>query len=183
MSLRSLIAVAAVVALATGCGASKQTPAGSKQNPLVGKPTQLTADGRSNEAAGPGDTTAGAGSSDAAEHGRTTPCRLVSRAQATSILGAPVVAPLRAPQGPTCIYRTRTGKGFVTVAVQPLDYSALLRHVKRPARTSIARHDAFCGRYGQQMLYAQIARGWVLSIAAPCDVAREFAAKALDRVS
>lgn len=187
MPLRSLIAVAAALALATGCGASKPNPAGSRQNPLVGKPTQLTADGRSNEAAGPSDTTAGAGAgagaSAAAAHGRTTPCRLVSRDQARTILGAPVLAPLRAPQGPTCIYRTKTGKGFVTVAVQPLDYTALVRRVKHPARTSIARHAAFCGSYGQPMLYAQIARGWVLSIAARCDVAREFAAKALGRLS
>jgi ABC-type phosphate transport system substrate-binding protein len=183
VSLRSLIAVAAALALATGCGAAKQDAAGSKQNPLVGKPTQLTADGRSNEAAPAGETAAGAGSSAAAEHGRTTPCRLVSRDQATTILGAPVRAPLRAPQGPTCIYRTKTGKGFVTVAVQPLDFSALMRQVKRPERASIGRHQTFCGKYGQQMLYAQIARGWVLSIAGPCDVAREFAAKALGRLS
>jgi hypothetical protein len=181
VSLRSLTAIGAALALATACGSAESKPAGSKQNPLAGKPTRLTADGRSNEAAGPGAGSLGAGSSAVVAHGRSTPCRLVTGAQASSILGAPV-KPLRAPQGPTCIYRTKTGKGFVTLAVQPLRYDALLRSVKHPARTSIARHAAFCGTYGQSMLYAQITRGWVLSIAAPCGVAREFAAKALVRV-
>jgi hypothetical protein len=183
VSLRSLIAVGAALAFATACGSAEHNAAGSRQNPLTGKPTQLTADGRSNEAAAPGDGSLGAGSSAVVAHGRSTPCRLVTRAQASSIFGSEVAAPLRAPQGPTCIYRTKTGKGFVTLAVQPLPYDALLHRIKHPARTSIGRHATFCGTYGQPMLYAEIARGWVLSIAAPCGVAREFAAKALARVS
>jgi hypothetical protein len=177
--LHSLIALLTATALLSACGgqAAKPGPAGSRDNPLVGKPTKTTADGRSNEAAAATDAASVSGAERSISG--TAPCRLVSRTQARAILGAPIQAPLEAPQGPTCIYRTKTGKGYVTLAVQPLDFTTLTRRVQQRERLDIARRAAYCGMNGQPMLYAQVARGWVLSIAAPCRVARQFAAKAL----
>ena len=110
---------------------------------------------------------------------RFTPCNLVSKAQATSIVGAPLQDPLEAPQGPTCIYRTHSGKGLVTLAVQSVDFKKLRSQLRQPQRLQISQQTAYCGQYGQAMLYVPLSRGRVLSIAAPCKVAKEFAATAL----
>ena len=41
---------------------------------------------------------------------RFTPCNLVTAPQARAIVGAPIEQPFEAPQGPTCIYRSRDGE-------------------------------------------------------------------------
>lgn len=189
MRLRNILALAGSATLLAACGgeaASNHAP-GSEHNPLVGKRTQLTSDGRSNEVSAKADgASSGAAqvpigaSSDLID--QSAPCKLVSEAQARSILGAPIASPREAPQGPTCIYRTKTGKGFVTLAVQPVDIGALSRKIRKPQRVAVAGHGAYCGTYGQPMLYAGIARGWVLSVGAPCSVAKAFAAKALEQL-
>jgi hypothetical protein len=181
------LAVSAIVgaALLAGCGsqaAQPQARSGSAGNPLVGKPSQPGADGRTNEATTDAGQSAEAQTSAGIASGRQAPCRLVGRAQARAILGAAVRAPLQAPQGPTCIYRTRHGHGYVTLAVQPLELSSLARRMQKPKRFAVAHRTAYCGVYGQPMLYAAVTRGVVLSIAAPCGVARQFAARALARL-
>ena len=77
----------------------------------------------------------------------------MTRAQARAILGAPVQAPREAPQGPTCIYRTRKGNDFITLAVQPASFSGLKRQISRPQSIEVAGRSAFCGAHGQPMLY------------------------------
>jgi hypothetical protein len=186
MTLRSSIAVAAAAALLAACGGEPSKPAaGTQDNPAVGKTTQPNSEGRLNEAAGAQDSnpdgTAPAAGRDV-QFTRSAPCKLVSRSQAGAILGAPVRAPLQAPQGPTCIYRTKTGDGFVTLAIQPVDISSLTRKLGKPQRVDVSHKLAYCGSYGQRMLYAEISRGWVLSVAAPCSVATRFAAKALQQI-
>jgi hypothetical protein len=114
---------------------------------------------------------------------RFTPCNLVTEGQARDILGAPIQQPLEAPQGPTCIYRTQTGKTFISVAVQSVDFPALKRQIRKRETVAISDRTGYCGRYGQPMLYVPLSRGRVLSIAAPCTVAKQFALKAVERLS
>ena len=47
-----------------------------------------------------------------AQH-RFTPCNLVTEREAQAIVGKPMQVPVEAPQGPTCIYRPRTGKDLI----------------------------------------------------------------------
>jgi hypothetical protein len=114
---------------------------------------------------------------------RFTPCNLVSEARAAKILGGPIQQPLLAPQGPTCIYRSRDGKGFVTVAVQVASFKQLESHVREAQRFNVSGRSATCGKLGQPVLYVGLKSGRVLSVAAPCDIARQFAASAVPQLS
>jgi hypothetical protein len=110
---------------------------------------------------------------------RFTPCNLVTEREAQAIVGKPMQVPVEAPQGPTCIYRPRTGDALIAVAVQATDFDALRPQIKRLRRVAVGDREAYCGRYGQPMLYMPLAAGRVLSVNAQCDVARGFALKAL----
>jgi hypothetical protein len=192
--LPGLIALVLATALLCACGGeSKPTPPpGSPDNPLVATTPDATATGRSNEA-----TSADKTSPKAAEQpgyqklverqgrkpsSRFTPCNLVTKAQAHAIVGAPLQDPLEAPQGPTCIYRSRDGKSFVTLAVQTLEFSKLKRQIRKPHTVDVSNRTAYCGTYGQPMLYVPISSGRVLSVAAPCAVAKQFAITAVRRL-
>ena len=166
-------------ALLTACGGEDPPAAGSPERPLAAKTTPGE----------PGAAPAGSGAQkpgydalverqSSKPRSRFTPCNLVTRAQARAILGAPVLAPVEAGQGPTCIYRTREG-GFVSVAVQRTPFERIEPRLRQRRRVDVAGRAAYCGTYGQPMLYVPLARGRVLSIAGRCDVARGFAAKAV----
>jgi hypothetical protein len=196
-----LIALATMAVLLTACGGDSKpkAPAGTPENPLIGRKTEAAAHGggsaagRTNEAAkSQGKAGAsGSGSSDGPGYqklverqssnprSKFTPCNLVTRAQASAILGAPIQQPLEAPQGPTCIYRSKNGASFITVAVQSIDLAKIRPHLRQRRRVEISHRVAYCGRFGQPMLYVALADGRVLSIAGPCDVAKRFATKAL----
>jgi hypothetical protein len=187
--LLCLIALVTASALLSACGGSDKAAPGSPQNPLVGKPTQTAPGGRSNEAQAhsrasseePGyQTLLERQSSKPAS--RFTPCNLVSRTQAKAILGGPVQAPFEAPQGPTCIYRSQSGKSFITLAVQPLDFDRVKKQMRSRQAVEVGNRSAYCGTYGQPMLYVSLSGRRVLSVAAPCDVAKQFAARAVARL-
>jgi hypothetical protein len=110
------------------------------------------------------------------------PCSLVTRTQASAIIGGPIVEPLEAPQGPTCIYRTAKGKPYVTLAVQTVDFASLKKQIRDARKVSVSGWSAYCGTYGRQMLYLPLSGGRVLSVAAPCGTATRFAAKAASRL-
>lgn len=111
------------------------------------------------------------------------PCSLVTKSQAARIIGGPVLEPLQAPQGPTCIYRGRSGKRFVTLAVQTVDFAKLKRQIRNTRRISVSDRSGLCGTLGQPMLYVPLSAGRVLSISAPCAVATRFAATAVSRLT
>ena len=111
-----------------------------------------------------------------------TQCDLVTKEEARAIFGAPIRDPLEAPQGPTCIYRAETGDGLVTLAVQSVSFRTLAPLIRQPRRIRVSDRIAYCGQYGQAMLYLPLSPGQVLSIAAPCPVARQFAARAVQRL-
>jgi hypothetical protein len=208
MRFLSLMAPVAAAALLAGCGSGDDGPAlGSAQRPLVAT-TQAPAVGqakakstgaRVNEAA-PATTAkaqrkqttkaaqAAAPSYDAllrqkgAKGSRFSPCNLVSQKRAEAILGGPVQQPLEAPQGPTCIYRETSGKSFVTLAVQAVSFTKIRHQVLQRKQVKVSGRTAYCGRYGQPMLYVPLGRRRVLSVAAPCEVARMFASTAVQRL-
>jgi len=106
----------------------------------------------------------------------------VTKAQAGAILGAAMREPFEAPQGPTCIYRTRSGKGFVSVAVQATDIRKLAPRLRLRQRVAVSSRVGYCGTYGQPMLYLPLSRGRVLSVSGHCAVAKRFALKAVRRL-
>ena len=176
-----LCAVAATAA--TGCGGdpASEAPLGSAANPQQGR------------TATPGSEVVGAASSktgfrklvesqQSRPGKRFTPC-VVTQGQARAILGAPVLELVEAPQGPTCIYRAKSGKSFATLAVQTLQFDRLRRKMGQPRRYKVADRTAYCGGHGgQTVLYVPLARGRVLSVTAPCDLARRFAVRAVPRL-
>jgi len=206
--LLSLIALSLTTAVLTACGGSSKPapPVGTPERPLVATtPEQLapTPAGRVNEATPAAGKHAATpkGSADGATtatkpnyqalverqkttkpQSRFTPCNLVTRAQAQAIVGLPIEVPLEAPQGPTCIYRAQGHQDFITVAVQSLAISKLKRQIRQPRTVDVSNRKAYCGTYGQPMLYVPISSGRVLSIAAPCAVAKQFAITAVRRL-
>jgi hypothetical protein len=178
----ALVAVAGLLA-ACGGGSDKKATPGSPQNPLVGRNTP-EAKAQSSEAGG-----GGPGYQKLLERQTSkpasnfTPCNLVSKRQAQSIMGAQIQDPLEAPQGPTCIYRTRDGKNFITLAVQPVKFATLKRRLADRRAIAVSDRTAYCGRYGQSMLYMPLSGGRVLSVAARCKVAKKFAVTALGQLS
>src|SRR4051812_47711932 len=183
--------------------AQPKPPPRSPENPLVAAaPRDTVTQGRLNEAAPAAKGAAGAGAEGAKPkaadqpgyqklverqghkpRSRFTPCNLVTKAQAGAIVGAPLQDPLEAPQGPTCIYRSQDGKSFVTLAVQSLQFSKLKRQMHKRQKVDVSNRTAFCGMLGQPMLYVSLSGSRVLSVAAPCKVARQFAATAVRRLS
>ena len=191
MRVLCALALVAVAGAVTTCGGdSKPGAAGSAAQPLVGKRSPQSPTGRSNEAQAPGsEPQAGAGEQPTGQDALSTqraqlrPCSLVSRARAQAILGEPIKAPLEAPQGPTCIYRAQHGKRFTTLAVQSLRFSQLKSQIRRPRRIDVSGRSAVCGSYGQPILYVPLSGGRVLSVAAQCPVARQFAIAAVSRLA
>jgi hypothetical protein len=106
------------------------------------------------------------------------PCSLVTKTQASAIIGSPIVEPLEAPQGPTCIYRARAGKTYITLTVQTVDFAAIKKQIRNARKVSVSGSSAYCGTYGRQMLYLPLSGDRVLSVSAPCGTATRFAAKA-----
>lgn len=114
--------------------------------------------------------------------GRLNPCALVSKAQAQAIIGRAIAAPVEAPLGPTCIYRTQDAKSMVTLTVELLDFSKVKSQMRNRTQLAIGGHTAYCGDYGQQVTYVPLAGGRVLNVTASCTVGARFAAKALNRI-
>jgi hypothetical protein len=183
-----LIALLGAAALLSACGGDASKPAappGSPENPLVGKTAETSSTARSNEATGKADERLDYEKLVERQSNkpgtRFTPCNLVTRAEAKAILNTPVQALLEAPQGPTCIYRSKTDKTFITVAVQPLGLDRIKKQMRRPQPVAVSNRDAYCGSQGQPVLNVSLSRNRVLSISAPCAVAKRFAARAVPR--
>lgn len=185
--MRSLCVTALIAAAAlAGCGGDDQpkAAAGTPENPLIATHVGSGSSASSNEsqpkpADQPGYDTLLDRQKQSSSTSRFTPCNLVTRSQARSILGDGVQAPVEAPQGPTCIYRSETGKTFITLAVQSLDIDKLRRQVRRSQTVAVSDRKAYCGVYGTSMLYLPLRDQRVLSVAAPCAVAKRFAARAV----
>lgn len=107
------------------------------------------------------------------------PCTLVPKSTATEVIGTPLLEPVQARQGPTCIYRSRNGKHYVTLTVQRASYSRLAANVRSRREVTIATRRGVCGTFGGPVLYVRVATRRVLTIGGSCSVATRFAARAL----
>jgi hypothetical protein len=181
MKRNGILVAMAATALLVGCGggASAPAPPGSPDNPVRAK-------------AQPG--TEGAVKVDPnyrklverqtrKPQSRFTPCNLVTKRQARSIIGQPVADPIEAPLGPTCIYRSQNRKTFVTVAVPSVKFSEVkrqIRHRREPVK--VGRRTAYCATVGRPTLYVPLSRGRVLSVAGPCPMATRFALTAVKQL-
>ncbi len=192
---RSKARLLALVALAIGasalaaCGGGDEPAPGTAKSPLVADTSQAPA-GRSNESqpVSPGtesvtdpnyERLVAAQTSKPRE--RFTPCGLLTTAEAASVLGGKVEAPVEAPQGPTCIYRTKSGE-TATIAIQSVTPAGLKRQVKRAERVDVSGRRAYCATGTQHVLYLPVTDDRVLSISAPCDIARRLAVNAVPRL-
>jgi hypothetical protein len=110
---------------------------------------------------------------------RFTPCNLVTGREAQDIVGEPMRVPIEAPQGPTCIYRPRAGKALIALAIQDLTFGKIRRQIRHLRQVAVSDRAAYCGTYGQPVLYVPLSGGRVLSVNADCDIARGFAVKAM----
>lgn len=110
------------------------------------------------------------------------PCSLVTKAEAREIIGAPIVEPLQAPQGPTCIYQTESGKPYVTIAGQDTSIGQLREQLSDRVAVSVAGRAGYCGTAGGPVLYVPLSDGRTLVVAARCEMARRFAARAFGRL-
>jgi hypothetical protein len=191
LRLTTVAVLAGAAVFAAGCGGHSKAPPGSPSNPLhattsQGSETPARSDGEGNRKARDEAGKPGYQQLVEQQHSRPrsrfTPCNLVTRAQATAIIGARLIPPVEAPQGPTCIYRSRNGRQFVTLAVQNQRLGAIVRHVKNRHRIRVAHHSGVCGAYGQPVLYVPVSHGRLLTVSAQCGIARQFAAKAVGRL-
>ena len=182
------------VALAA-CGGSDPKPApGSPENPLTATLPSEADGGAQGSGAGTAATrepSSSAGSPEAPGYKalvdkqvpkprhRFSPCNLVTGREAREIVGKPLHAPIEAAQGPTCIYRPRAGKEMVTLAIQATSFKTIKRRLEDVRQVAVSDRTAYCGTYGQPVLYVPLRGDRLLSINAECSVARSFAAKAL----
>lgn len=107
------------------------------------------------------------------------PCSLVSTTQARAIIGSAILAPLEAPQGPTCIYQTKSGKPYITLAIEKTSYARLQDQISKRRNIAVADRRGVCGTFGRPVLYMPLGNGRVLSVAGPCSLASRFAARAI----
>jgi hypothetical protein len=190
--------------------ASRQTPAHS--NPDVGSARSQTAskhkapgadnvnpnglargkasDGRVARGA---DNVGHAGTVQKAHHGPSTsddnpvavtsinPCTLVTFAEARTIAGG-VIGATEAPLGPTCIYKRTNTKTNITLAVELQSFAQVTKHMQQRKSVTIGSREAYCGTLGSKMLFVPLPSGQVLNVTAPCSVAKQFAALALQRL-
>jgi hypothetical protein len=115
------------------------------------------------------------------KHPRTrfSPCNLVTQREAQGIFGALAQEPVEAAQGPTCIYRTQTGKSFVTLAVQSMPFKPLMRQLRGRHTVGVSGRTGYCGSLGQPMVYVPLSRGRLLTVGASCSTGRAFATRAI----
>jgi hypothetical protein len=115
-------------------------------------------------------------------YGQLNPCSLVTLPQAQTFAGGAISDRFEAPQGPTCIYKPADAKTEITLAVETIAAAQVTNHLGQRQRVSVAGRTAYCGKLGGQLLVVPLADGKVLSVTAPCGVARQFAQAALGRL-
>jgi hypothetical protein len=155
--------VLAVLVVVTGCsGSSKKSAAG----------TTTVAGGSSNAPV----------VSPVAKPIVPKPCSLVTKDEAQAIIGATIVDPLEAPQGPTCIYRTADSSTFVSVGTEAVNFDQLKTKITGMTPVTGLSRAAYCGSYGQPTLFVPLSANALLYITAPCATATKFATTALPRL-
>ena len=160
-------------AAGSGAGTSGSQAKGSGKNQLraidvVSKPSSHKARGGPDEPQVPAITA-------------PNPCRLVSRTEASTILGATVVQ-TEAPLGPTCIMKVGQQKQVVTLAVEAVSVKTQLKNMHEVETATVGGHQTYCGKLGSPQLYLRLSGGKAIAVSAPCAAARALAATALSHL-
>ncbi len=106
------------------------------------------------------------------------PCTLVTDSQAAAFAGATLMTAHEAPQGPTCIFAFK-GRSPITVTIGYLGFARTVHDMTHRSRVAIGGFRAECGTLGTQVLDVALSGFRVLSVTAPCAVAKRFAVRAL----
>jgi hypothetical protein len=167
------ILISALVMMGAGCsGGSNSSKAGGSA-PTVPAHTATTVRG---------DAAEGPAKNDGSTSAPQNPCTLVTRAEAQAIIGASIDAPRVQPLGPTCIYQTAHSSTFITMAVERVNFDQVKPQIQDIVPVSGLGHQAYCGNYGRPTIFVVLDSTRILNVAAPCNVAKQFAAKAMPRV-
>lgn len=111
------------------------------------------------------------------------PCRLVSLSQAEGIAGSGITTRIEAPLGPTCIYGGPREKSGVTLALETRNFTQATRQLSKRKTVVVSGHTSYCGQFGASILLVPLGTNQVLNVTAPCGVAQQFAARALQSLS
>jgi hypothetical protein len=108
------------------------------------------------------------------------PCELVSKVEATAILGRDVVRAER-PLGPTCVI---SGSGReVSLAITEAPMNALVGSARKVEKVTVSGRAAYCLRHEASSLVIDLGHDKILQVTGPCQAGVRFAAAALPRIS
>lgn len=107
------------------------------------------------------------------------PCRLVTRQEASAILGKGTKSVER-PQGPTCVY-TNAGR-TVTLAVETNSVKQLRAEARKSTKVDLGGKTGYCVKYQTTAVITGISEGRVLRADGPCQAGVRFVTKALRRL-
>jgi len=107
------------------------------------------------------------------------PCKLVTRAQASAILGKGTTASER-PQGPTCVY-SNAGR-TVTLVVEDNSVKALRQGARKATKVEVGGKTGWCIKYQSTAVIVGISGGRVLRADGPCQAGVRFVSTALHRI-
>jgi hypothetical protein len=116
----------------------------------------------------------------AANSAANSPCKLVTRREASAILGRSIRQSL-APQGPTCIFAS-SRRALVTLSVQQVRIATILKTARVVSHQRVGGRTVYCLKAGAQGTYVPLGAQGVLSITGACTTGARFARKALSRV-
>jgi len=112
--------------------------------------------------------------------GVNSPCKLVTRAEATTILKKGIKQSL-APQGPTCIYKA--GKVTqVSLSIQRVSFTTIQKSAKVVSRSRSGKYTIYCLKYGAASTFVPLSSSRVLNVTGSCATGAKFARKALGRI-
>ena len=107
------------------------------------------------------------------------PCKLVTRSEASSILGKGTKAVER-PQGPTCVY-TNAGR-TITLVVEDNSVAQLRKSARKATKVDLGSKTGWCIKYQSTSVIVGISEGRVLRADGPCQAGVRFVSKALRRI-
>lgn len=107
------------------------------------------------------------------------PCTLVTRKEATTILGGTVKKEEHL-QGPTCVISS-SGRE-ITMAVMELPLKPLVSGARKSTPLTIRGHQAYCLRYEKTSVVTAIGGGRILQVTGPCQADVQFISAALPRI-
>jgi hypothetical protein len=186
-----LLAVGAVLAAGCGGASSSRSPGPATVPPVAAergtrgqvdaRPDLVTPRHTASRARFPA---AGAAHDEVNASGAATPnpCRLVTRSEASAIVGGPIAGLRTAPQGPTCIYMPRRAKTLITLAVEPMSLSAAKHRGTKLTRLALRGHKAICLKDGSLVTLVPLGGGKLLNVTGPCPIGARFASRALARL-